>query len=75
MHLKEIIASTEQIMERVIYLCDTQANEGLTDDEVEELADLSYELAEYRIIDLIQQRDQLEAHIDHLNSRDERRYV
>lgn len=75
MHLKEIIASTEQIMERVIYLCDTQANEGLTDDEVEELADLSYELAEYRIPDLIQQRDQLEAHIDHLNSRDERRYV
>lgn len=75
MHLKEIIASTEQIMERVIYLCDTQANEGLTDDEVEELADLSYELAEYRIADLIQQRDQLEAHIDHLNSRDERRYV
>lgn len=75
MHLKEIIASTEQIMERVIYLCDTQANEGLTDDEVEELADLSYELAEYRLPDLIQQRDQLEAHIDHLNSRDERRYV
>lgn len=75
MYLKEIIASTEQIMERVIYLCDTQANEGLTDDEVEELADLSYELAEYRITDLIQQRDQLEAHIDHLNSRDERRYV
>ena len=29
MHLKEIIASTEQIMERVIYLCDTQANEGV----------------------------------------------
>ena len=75
MHLKEVIASTEQIIERVIYLCDTQANEGLTDDEVEELADLSYELAEYRITDLIQQRDQLEAHIDHLNSRDERRYV
>lgn len=75
MHLKEIIASTEQIMERVIYLCDTQADEGLTDDEVEELADLSYELAEYRLPDLIQQRDQLEAHIDHLNSRDERRYV
>lgn len=75
MHLKEIIASTEQIMERVIYLCDTQANEGLTDDEVEELADLSYELAEYRITDLIQQRDQLEAHIDHLNSLDGRRYV
>lgn len=75
MHLKEIIASTEQIMERVIYLCDTQANEGLTEDEVEELADLSYELAEYRMTDLIQQRDQLEAHIDHLNSRDERRYV
>lgn len=75
MHLKEIMASTEQIVERVIYLCDTQANEGLTDDEVEELADLSYELAEYRLPDLIQQRDQLEAHIDHLNSRDERRYV
>lgn len=75
MHLKEIIASTEQIMERVIYLCDTQANEGLTDDEVEELADLSYELAEYRITDLIQQRDQLEAHIDYLNSQDKRRYV
>lgn len=75
MYLKEIIASTEQIMERVIYLCDTQANEGLTDDEVEELADLSYELAEYRITDLIQQRDQLEAHIDHLNSQGERRYV
>lgn len=75
MHLKEIIASTEQIMERVIYLCDTQANEGLTEDEVEELADLSYELAEYRMTDLIQQRDQLEAHIDHLNSRYERRYV
>lgn len=75
MYLKEIIASTEQIMERVIYLCDTQANEGLTEDEVEELADLSYELAEYRITDLIQQRDQLEAHIDHLNSREERRYV
>lgn len=75
MHLKEIIASTEQIMERVIYLCDTQADEGLTDDEVEELVDLSYELAEYRMTDLIQQRDQLEAHIDHLNSRDERRYV
>lgn len=75
MHLKEIIASTEQIMERVIYLCDTQADEGLTEDEVEELADLSYELAKYRMTDLIQQRDQLEAHIDHLNSRDERRYV
>lgn len=75
MHLKEIIASTEQIVERVIYLCDTQANEGLTDDEVEELADLSYELAEYRITDLIQQRDQLEAHIDYLNSQDKRRYV
>lgn len=75
MHLREIIASTEQIVERVIYLCDTQADEGLTDDEVEELADLSYELAEYRLPDLIQQRDQLEAHIDHLNSRDERRYV
>lgn len=75
MYLKEIIASTEQIMERVIYLCDTQANEGLTDDEVEELADLSYELAEYRLPDLIQQKDQLEAHIDHLNGRDERRYV
>lgn len=75
MRMKEIIASTEQIVERVIYLCDTQADEGLTDDEVEELADLSYELAEYRLPDLIQQRDQLEAHIDHLNSRDERRYV
>ena len=75
MHLREIIASTEQIVERVIYLCDTQADEGLTDDEVEELADLSYELAEYRLPDLIQQRDQLEAHIDHLNSRDERRYI
>lgn len=73
--MKGIMASTEQIMERVIYLCDTQADEGLTDDEVEELADLSYELAEYRLPDLIQQRDQLEAHIDHLNSRDERRYV
>ena len=73
--MKGIVASTEQIVERVIYLCDTQADEGLTDDEVEELAALSYELAEYRITDLIQQRDQLEAHIDHLNSRDERRYV
>ena len=73
--MKGIMASTEQIVERVIYLCDTQADEGLTDDEVEELADLSYELAEYRLPDLIQQRDQLEAHIDHLNSRDERRYV
>lgn len=73
--MKGITASTEQIVERVIYLCDTQADEGLTDDEVEELADLSYELAEYRLPDLIQQRDQLEAHIDHLNSRDERRYV
>lgn len=75
MCMKGIMASTEQIVERVIYLCDTQADEGLTDDEVEELADLSYELAEYRLPDLIQQRDQLEAHIDHLNSRDERRYV
>lgn len=75
MCMKGIMASTEQIVERVIYLCDTQADEGLTDDEVEELADLSYELAEYRLPDLIQQKDQLEAHIDHLNSRDERRYV
>lgn len=73
--MKGITASTEQIVERVIYLCDTQADEGLTDDEVEELADLSYELAEYRLPDLIQQKDQLEAHIDHLNGRDERRYV
>lgn len=75
MCMKGITASTEQIVERVIYLCDTQADEGLTEDEVEELADLSYELAEYRLPDLIQQKDQLEAHIDHLNSRDERRYV
>ena len=57
MRMKGIMTSTEQIVERVIYLCDTQADEGLTDDEVEELADLSYELAEYRITDLIQQRD------------------
>lgn len=75
MRMKGIMASTEQIMERVIYLCDTQADEGLTDDEVEELADLSYELAEYRVPDLIQKNNELEAHIDQLTSADKRRYV
>ncbi|QTJ41930.1 hypothetical protein FE326_07010 [Dolosigranulum pigrum] len=74
MQLKEIAAPTEYIMERVIELCDKQADEPLTEDEIEKLADLSYELAEYRVPDLIQRNNELEAHIDHLDSRDERRY-
>lgn len=73
--MKGIMAPTEKIADRVIYLGDKQANEGLTEDELEELADLSYELAEYRVPDLIQKNNELEAHIDQLTSADKRRYV